>query len=239
MSYTTLYKKGLTHLDRDLGEIINTLANRESVVLCSPNMGDTRLLDYLANRLKDQEKYHIIYDKKGDLTVEEIETFLSKYENEVKLIILPHLSHKGKDFLSYINRLGSFKRDDILMVSALEYDFLHNPQKYFHSGAPMSHLIIRKPLNYQLTESVIESRRKLNNWNIPKKFNQEIYRLSGGLIGLIKYICSFIDKNGEIDEEELLLSPSIVRCLSSLKVGFDTLDMNLLKNLDMFRVVVI
>lgn len=223
MRYTDLYKTGIKHLDSDLMDIVEHLNSGESVCLCSPNMGDSRLIDYLAYYLESRTDYHFVYDSNGQLTTRDIESYLNSSKNDRKLILIPHYEWKGKKFHEYFKMRVSYKQE-LLTVIGMEYDFLKSPDKYFDSGRPMSYVKLRKPLNFKLSQSVIESRRYLDRWVVPVGFERKIFELSGGIIGLIKHICGYIEKFEQIDMDELICYPPVVRVLANLKTAFDILD---------------
>ncbi|MEA3357762.1 MAG: helix-turn-helix domain-containing protein [Patescibacteria group bacterium] len=221
--YTELYKKGIKHLDDDLQDIINHLDSGESICLCSPNMGDTRLIDYLAFTLSRSAKYHLIYDVNGELDEDELQFKIDSQKTTPTLILIPRYMNKKKKFRDYFKKTVTYKTN-LQSVVSLEYDFLKRPDMYFDSGKAMSYTKIRNPFNLEMTKSVIESRRFLNNWIVPVGVEKEIYALSGGVTGLIKHICSYVDKYGKVNVDELICYPPVVRTLADLKLAFDILD---------------
>jgi len=237
MEYSDLYKKGIKHLDDDLYEIVHCLHSGESVCLCSAlQMGDVRLMDYLAYVLARQDEFNVIYDANGELDENTLKAQLKK-SSKKSVIIIPYLSYKNTQFRDYFQRLLTHDRGNILSVTRLYYDFLKNPADHIftHTVKPISFVKIRKPLNFELTRSVIETRRILNGWNIPKKFERDIYSYSGGIIGLIKQLCSYIDKFANLSAPDVLIYPPVVRVLADQKLAFDTLDTKRLKLLGLLN----
>ncbi len=231
MKYTELYARGIKHLDDDLYDIIEALESGESICLCSPNMGDTRLIDYLHFHLSLKSKYRILYDRAGDLTIDAFRSEVQTYPDDRLVVLIPHFPRRSREFIDYFDQVMSLKDSSLQSIIAMEYDFLKSPERYFKSGRAISYVKIRKPLSFELTQSVIDSRRTLNNWVIPIKYDKEIHRLSGGIVGLIKHICGYTDKFGEPDISDMLRYPSIVRILVDMKLAFETLDKFYLKKL--------
>lgn len=230
MKYEDLYERGVKHLEGDLLDVLDVLNFGENVCLCSPNMGDTRLIDYVAFKLQHDFQQSVLYDKTGELTVGALRQEIQAAKNEF-ILLIPHYVRKSKSFHEYFQQIMSYKAAPVRSVIAMEYDFLKDPSKYFRSGRAISYVKIRKPLTFDLTQSVIDSRRMLNDWGVPKKFEREIHQLSGGIIGLIKHICGYVDKFGSPDPSEMLYYPPIVRVLDDMKRAVEMLSEVQLKKL--------
>jgi len=94
---------------------------------------------------------------------------------------------------------------------------LIHPKRYFpKSVRPVSCVKIRKPFDFGKTKHAIDQRRLTNGWNIPSEFEEEIYRLSGGIPGLIKRLCSFVDTYKSLDKKEVLEYPPVEMVLEEL-----------------------
>jgi len=231
-SYLDLYKIGIQHLDADLNDLIDVLNKNESICLCSaPNMGNSRLIDYLAYTLRNDKKYMIIYDSDGSLDRGALEYKVNKFTSKKFLVLIQNFSKKSQSFKNFFQKLSESKKNNFLSVIDLGYEIIKETQDIFYSVRPFAYVKIRKPLNYFLTKSVISSRRFLNGWEIPHKFERRIYQLSGGIIGLVKYICSYLDKFHSVHKVDLVKYPPIRDQLDDLNLVFDKLDSTNLRKL--------
>ena len=231
-NYLDLYRKGVKHLDTDLNDLIKVLNKGESICLCSlPNMGNIRLIDYLAYTLRNDKKYIMIYDSDGSLDKNTLETKVKRYTSKKFLVLLPNFLEKSLSFKKLFQKLSDNKKNNFLSVIDLGYEIIKEKQGFLYSVRPLAYLKIRKPLNYSLTKSVMSSRRFINGWDIPQEFELRIYQLSGGIIGLVKYICSYLDKFHNINKIDLVQYPPIRDQLDSLNLAFDILNTSNLKKL--------
>lgn len=232
-TYKKLYNEGIKYLHTDLEDIIHALDSGESVCLCSAyKMGDRRLIDYLAYYLGHSTDYYVIYDENNSLDVSSLEKQIRLARNKKIIILLPTYPYKSREFQTFFQKFMFNQKNKYLSVILLHHDFLVDPTAYFpDSISPISYVKMRRPLNFEMTRAVIEARRRLNGWNIPKKFEGDIYKDSGGIIGLIKRLCSYVDKYGNLELSDLLSYPPIVSTLSYLKGQFDCLDERNLRKL--------
>lgn len=224
MRYKDLYEEGVSHLDGDLHDVIAVLESNENVVLCSPNMGDERLIDYLAYRLSEDTRYSVIYDRYGDMDASDLQSGLMGEEAGVNVVLIPHYFRKARSFMEFFRSISASESFDFLSVISLDYNFLSDPGLYFDVSSQISHVKIRRPLIFEMTKSVIETRRILDGWDVPRSCEREIHSLSGGIVDLADHCCGYIDKFQNLIIEDMIKYPSVAKVLASLNVAFEILD---------------
>jgi hypothetical protein len=216
-----LYKKGLPQFDQDIKEILNVIRQGENVCLCSaPKMGDNTLIDYLAYKLQKSDEFLLFYNSQNEINFEFIRNTLSKERvNKKVLLLIPWLHNPIPDFYKQFEELFLDSRENRLQsIIRLHFDFLIKPKKYFpRSIRPVSYVKIRKPLNFTNTKAVISQRRYLNGWKIPTKYEKIIFELSGGIPGLIKRLCSFINSNQNVNISDILEYPPMKMALNEFE----------------------
>jgi len=56
---------------------------------------------------------------------------------------------------------------------------------------------------------MIEQKRQQYGWNVPKRFEKSIYQLSGGIPGIIKRLCSYVNHHNDLSINNLIKDPFI------------------------------
>ena len=135
-------------------------------------------------------------------------------QNKKILIIINRFERlkDREDVQTFIESLRIIDQFKIRFLIGCDISALTNPELYKSSGVLFSSNMKVIPT---FTRKQIEISQKIHEgihgWKIPKKFQNEIYSLSGGNPGLVKYIIKHIYENKvkRLRTENLLEDPSI------------------------------
>ena len=226
------YKKGLSQFENDIEKVLSILGQGENICFCSaPKMGDNTFIDYLAYKLRSGNDFEVIYSSKNDINFKSIREKIIKGTKKPLLLLVPWLHNPIPGLYKQLEDLYLDSREyKIRSVIRVHYNFLLHPKRYFpKSIRPVSYIYFRKPMNFSQTKVVINQRRELNGWDIDSKFERQIYRLSGGIPGLIKRLCSFLNSYGNLKEKDLLSYPAICMALIEFEEIFKDFQKSKLK----------
>lgn len=224
-SYLDLYKKGIQYLDRDIPALLPQIQQKKNIVLCSaPATGDERFLDYLSFQL--ESKYHT-----NAVAIKETEPNLSLIQQKVQsaphtVLVFPYFKDEIAKYTTLVLKLlGLYDRGEISVILRCEYTYLHNTDDYQQIAKKMHSTFVRKPLNEVQTSEAVNVREQISGQVIPQDLHQEIYELSGGLLKLVKRLCTYIGENGELETTlSLTKNPTIQPILQELSVVYSSCE---------------
>ncbi|MBL8015458.1 MAG: helix-turn-helix domain-containing protein [Candidatus Doudnabacteria bacterium] len=225
VSYLDLYKKGIQYFDRDIPELLPQIQQKKNIVLCSaPATGDERFLDYLSFQLEN--KYSI-----SALAIKETEPNLVQIQQKVQsadhtVLIFPYFKDEVEKYTSLVLKLiGMYDRGEVSVILRCRYTYIHNTEEYMSVAKKMHTTFIRKPLNESHTVEAIQVRCLLSNTEVPKELHTSIYELSGGLLKLIKRLCTYTVEKGNLSNtKDLAKSPTIYPILQELSQVYSSCE---------------
>ena len=133
--------------------------------------------------------------------------------------------HSSLEYLKMLRAIDPFK---IRFLLGSDISFLTNVDSFAPAGVLASaNAFVLPTLTHEETSETFKRYKKLYNWKVPISFSKEIYELSGGVCGLVKYISKYVHDNNckKISENELLGNQAI---FFKLKDIYDTLEDNFL-----------
>jgi len=201
--------------------------------MCSAlRMGDNTFIDFLFSNLKNSNEYVVIYNPQNELNFKNIKSLIYSSNKKI-LLLIPWIHDYPANFYRNLeNMLNNCPDGKIQTIIRMHYDFWLNQQKYFkYNSRVFSKIFIEKSFSFKRTKLLIDERRQINGWNIPKKFEKEIYNLSGGIPGIVKHICSFIDSTNSCEINDLLQYPSLKTALLEFREMDEILDKNIIRNM--------
>jgi hypothetical protein len=221
--YKEIYKKDIKHWDYWLRNLIPYVEKEESLCISAiPKLGVARTLDYYAYKLDKTKNVNLIYSYNVLDLAEDLIKNIDKSSNNI--FIIQKYPKRSLEFKrKYTSYVQTNKRHLISIIS-VDPNILGNSQDLiFNSPELVRNHIILKPLNYEMTRSLIHSREELDDFQMPNSIYKEIYELSGGHGGLLKYIIKYYLTNNDLNLAELRDHPPIkVICEEILSVFEDT-----------------
>lgn len=162
--------------------------------------------------LNFSDKFEVIFDEEGNLTLIEIKKIIEKVQNKKVLLLLPYLIIKNQSYISELDELlFSNKNSAPIIVSYGSLNMMQNPFDYFKRSINIiKNPICMKVLDLKQTKLNIQRLRELYGFNIPQKIEKKILHLSGGNIGLMKRVCQHYSLNGNLHINQLLISPPMI-----------------------------
>ncbi|MBD3280978.1 hypothetical protein GF389_05705 [Candidatus Dojkabacteria bacterium] len=234
MGYVEFYKKGIKHFQEDLNKLESLIKKGQNVCLASaPFMGDNRLIDYYFHIHKEDKNTDIHYQKTPISNFDRLLEDIQKYKNKRTVLLFPRLGFSDPQQIKKLENFLMMDKDGkYCAISHLDCEVHDNPEYYFkNNGFLLSNVVIRQPYDLQKVRSDIQLRREMNGWVIDPDFEEKIYVLSGGIVGLIKRICEIIDMQGEYDMEILVKDLGMKVFLERLAEVYAVLDIEELKKI--------
>lgn len=225
MGLEQYFSKGLDFYDQDVANIEGLLQRDENIAFCSaPATGEERLLEYAAYKLDKTKKYNVIQIKTNQLDVKEIIEAADTSKLKT-VVIIPYFYRNHQELGKQVLELDQLLPNEKLnVIIKLHYDFFVNQENYTNIASLLHNIVIRKTLTRAQTESAIAVRKELHNWKINPELEEEIYKLSGGFLRLVKRLCAFADKHDNLDTKAILAETSISVILAELTRAYTLLD---------------
>lgn len=167
------------------------------------------------------------------LTCEEIiYEILSRNRN--LLIIINRFQNlaKSEQSLIFLNTLRSINSLKIRFLIGCDLSCLTKPQKFIKASTLISaNQTILPTLNEKEILLSIKNYKKMFDWEVPLKYSSEILNLSGGIIGLVKYIAKYLYlyKGTNFSIKHLAIYPILEYKLKDIYKRLETNDL-IIKN---------
>jgi hypothetical protein len=209
IDYHSLYKEDLPHLRFWTKQIIKFARSHENVsVFSMPYMGVSRVINYTAYLLKKEVDLNVIYLTHIGNPISLISDKLSA--DKFNLLIEPSYCKLSVEDQREIESLIMRNSHLLNIIVGGQASLISNIEenKYFNTKF-LENIVILRPLDYDLTISLINSRMTLDKIEVPSSLLETIYELGGGHGGLTKQIVLFFNKYKSLEISKLLLDPTI------------------------------
>ncbi len=205
--------------------------------------GARTIFNFLYNLIQENKLFDeiYIYDPEIDETnlVDLIRTYNTN-TNKQKLIIIrsfEKLDDKQK-ILAQVDGLVSQTPEALTILGITDHTAITAPNDYQSTAAIFfSSIIYVPPFDIKSSYVMIETLEKFYGWGINRNLYQKIYKLSGGLPRVIKYIVKDIAEGfGDIGNEERFLKTTQINFqMERLAKLLITLPINQLKELGLLN----
>lgn len=202
-----------------------SLLNKQSVTITGlPFSGITSYHRYILSKLMKKKEKPIIIDISFLDKVDILKKIIFQLESEINSIkqvddiretIKTELD-SGKEFIFCIDRIQNIRNSKenqqflqsiralnpvrVKFFSTCNLSVLTNPKDYLLLGSVISENIIpTKVNNLEDTISLIKSFSSQYQWKIHNKYFKKIHQLTGGLVGLVKSVCNYIDDEKSLE----------------------------------------
>lgn len=233
-TYEEIYKTyGLSYFDSYIQNTITALDEGKCVCFSSMyQSGGRRLLDYLSYTLALHENYEIYYESSDIFTIETLE-HIQKLESDKKIIFIsPFFEHKDKAFKQFFLKLFSGKKNKFLSILWLPSEFLENPESYFGDDTTLYEALFSlTPLSQEKAIKAIMVRQQMDDRYVSSSEISAIVKLSGGHIGLMKYMRNMCLQGWHLSYNALISEPAIRTILIRLKHELQTLSPEILQRI--------
>ncbi|MBN2015384.1 helix-turn-helix domain-containing protein [Candidatus Dojkabacteria bacterium] len=206
---TGLPHSGLTTFLKYVEDVYPSITKKEKVVIISldiiqKGIKPGQLAKSIASKLRFKLNSPIYLES---LSSEELFSEIIKRGKEIIVILNRfqnlRLNPQNFDFLNSLRSINSLK---VRFLISCDISCLTHPQSYKRAGTLASaNQIILPSLNEKEIELSIKNYKKLFNWNVPLKFTREIFSLSGGNIGIAKYLIKYIHEYKKLNNVDKLL----------------------------------
>ncbi|MCA9391665.1 helix-turn-helix domain-containing protein [candidate division WWE3 bacterium] len=225
---TKLYGQPLT-------QTIDKVKKRQNILVSGvPGAGRETFLKMLMNNLQSAIKTRIVvWDMGGKQSVDSLPK-----SNEETLLIMNKL-FLLKSRAAFLEKLHAIQLQspNLTVVALTNHTGITNPEGYFAKTHPFFQSICHiLPFSEDDTQIMIDANRSYYGWSIAKKYYKKIYRLTGGVARLIKYVCSEITDNNlsPEDYDRFMQNPAI---LFELKILYALLMNESKEHLKQLRII--
>lgn len=212
---TGLPQIGLTTYLKHIEETYKSITKDEKTIIISIEIlpSQTKIFHISAKILKSLN-YKLSFPKYlHDLNCESSLYEILKRGRKILIIINRFQElRKSSESMMFLQSLRSINSLKIRFLLSCDISCLTDPNSYKSAGILASANILTLPTHTpKEVEQSIRNYRQLYNWIVPIRLAHEIYILSGGVCGLVKYISKFIHENKPrtIEIKKLLDDPAI------------------------------
>jgi hypothetical protein len=238
MDYTDIYKTRPDFFESDYLELKHRILTFENTVLASaPGMADERCLDYVAYRFQEDKTFknwklitlsNAEFDLNG--TIEQIQKIVKA--GKKVLVLAPSLLRQLDTFGEKLLDLqAAFSGRELVVLSKLSYKLHIDATDYAAYASLLDTTYTRQPLDRAQTEAMLEYRRELHGWEIPRDKAERIYKLSGGNYRLVKRLARLAGSDEDFTPQQLLQNSSLNLVLAQLAECYSQLSNKLLNQL--------
>lgn len=199
VTVTCLPAGGKRYFLRHIIEYYKTITKDDQTIIISFEiLPSQNKIFHLSSTINKQINYHLNFPKYlEDLSCEETLKEIVKRNNKLLIIInrFERLSPSPETmiFLESLRIIDPFK---LRFFLGCDIGCITEPETYRPAGILTSaNIEIIPPFNIKMTERSFEINNKIYEWKVPTYWSKQIYTLSGGNPGLVKYIIKFIHEN--------------------------------------------
>lgn len=230
--YTDLYAKKIDYYQQDYIQLKEYLDKLENVAYASsPSTGEERFFEYAAFQLNKENDYQAINIGVGVFDFDDLIKNV-RMSNKCVVVFIPYFYKGVSHSLGLLRKIkAALAGRQVLSVVKMPWDVHVEPQKYFEDATIFANLLVRPPLTLEQTKEAMEVRKALHGWPLDEVKPEDMQRLTGGLLRLIKRVGSYYDKNQCLDLKDLVNQPSIMAILAQLSELYSTLPANVLEKM--------
>lgn len=204
---------GRTFFSRQLERLLKDKKIADVVIYLEPLSFDEDPSQYMKNILLDLK----FVDKHNFFA--SLRNYLENHKVVIIINFIEQVSEKRKllDLLIELRRLHSTNMN---IFTTCDQSVISHPGDFLsHSKHFADSFFVLPPLDLKGTREVIRHNGEFFLWRVKESLAQDIFKLSGGNGGLIKYICKAVDENGK----EILSRPDELLEYPPLKIRLEAL----------------
>ncbi len=197
---------GLTSFLKYVESSYKSVTNdKKTIIISVKTLSEKINLNDLQKLIKRKINYKLEFPKYlKNLNCEEIFNELITRNNSILITIdrFQHLSNSEK-MLLFLNNLRSINPIKIRFFLSCNITCITKPSKYKCASTLISaNQYVLPTFNKKEIAMSITKYKKLFNWNVDKKYANKIFKLTGGIIGLVKYVIKYTHLNKDSDLSE-------------------------------------
>ncbi|KKU10140.1 MAG: hypothetical protein UX13_C0019G0008 [Candidatus Woesebacteria bacterium GW2011_GWB1_45_5] len=184
-------------------KVSNVLKHRGNICISVMyGFGNKTVFNFLTGQLEKNRLFDkiAVYDPTLDRVdpVKFVKSLISKNKDENILIVIRFFEQikNKRNILEKLRNLQGQNLNNVSFLAISDHTPLLNPLDY--SGKTtifFSECVYLKPLTLNETKTMIKTITEYFGWKINKRDHQKIYKLSGGIGRIIKYICREISES--------------------------------------------
>lgn len=196
---TALPDVGITFFIKYIEETQTTLTkNSKCLIIFFDVIPEQTKISHIASKISEIINFKLNFPKYlEDIGCQETLNELIKRNYEVIIIINRFERLKNNpETLAFLNSLRGINPVKIRFLISCGIDCLTEQQKFTPSGMLTSANVKILPcFDLDSTSKLLLTYKKVYKWRVPRQFARQIYSLSGGYAGFIKYISKFLHEN--------------------------------------------